>query len=95
MVAKYKYNIPSANEKPFAVEYKEHNSLLKRISKVNNINLVNVTHSCRHFAANYMRWSKGVPHSEIQQQGLWSTDDATAKFYLTHSPEAAIKGRRV
>jgi hypothetical protein len=55
MVAKYKYNIPSANEKPFAVEYKEHNSLLKRISKVNNINLVNVTHSCRHFAANYMR----------------------------------------
>ncbi|KAK4528403.1 hypothetical protein GAYE_SCF56G6345 [Galdieria yellowstonensis] len=46
MVAKYKYNIPSENEKPFAVDYKEHNTLIK---KANNINLANVTHSCRHF----------------------------------------------
>ncbi|KAK4527013.1 hypothetical protein GAYE_SCF31G4934 [Galdieria yellowstonensis] len=90
MVAKYKYNIPSANEKPFAVDYKEHNTLIKSVHKANNINLANVTHSCRHFAANYMR-SKGVPHSEIQQQGLWSTDDVTARFYLTRPPEAAIK----
>jgi len=90
MVSKYKYNIPSANEKPFAVDYKKHVALVKKTHKDNNINLANVTHSCRHFAANYMR-SKGVPHSEIQQQGLWSTDDVTARFYLTHPPEAAIK----